>query len=298
MSVVSRAVEAWQRWLFARGGLRGLALYRIGWALAMLIAARHEAGLFQLYSVDQYHAPLLDWAVPLGRDAFQRLMLAAQLGCVLTLIGLFWRLGAVLVIAALGYLFASDALLFRNHIYLGLLTGALLCASPCGRALSVTAYWRRRSARADSVEGSLLVAQLIKAQILIVYGYSALNKLRLPFLDGFTLQQELPYAFRSSPLRAWLCAEDGSLRPAVESVLHSVPAMAACSCAVVLVEGFLVFGLPSRRWRGLATALGVGLHGSIFLFMDIRVFGLLMVSAYPLFWARDAPVAHSSPPSN
>jgi hypothetical protein len=290
MTLIARAAAAWQRWLFAPGSLRHLALFRIGWALAMLLAARHEAGLWQLYSAEQYHAPWFGWAQPLSQAAFQRLTQIAEIGSALALIGLWPKLGCALVIATLGYLFASDALLFRNHIYLGLWMGLLLCASPCGRARSVEACWHRWRGRgpAGSAESSGVATQLIKAQVLFVYGFSALNKLRLAFLDGYTLQQELPFALRSSPLRALFCDARGAPRPVVENALHNALALSVCSCSVVLVEGFLVFGLPSRRLRHYAIPLGLSLHASIFLLMDIRVFGLLMVAAYPLFSDSDA----------
>jgi len=249
----------------------------------MFIAAQTEVELPALYSSAQYHVPLLGWATPLEPGALERVIRVAQLGAVLAGIGLVPRLGCALVLGSLGYLFALDLLLFRNHVYLGLLMGGLLCLSPAGRVLSVEAWLCRRFGRAFDTRGSLVTAQLIKAQVLIVYGYSVVNKLGASFLDGFTLQEELPFALRGSLAHGLLSDPRGRLLPAFEGLLHSDSAMAACACAVVASEAFLCFGLPVRRLRPWAIALGLALHGSIFMFMNIRVFGLLMVASYPLF---------------
>jgi len=273
----------YRRWLFVRGELHALALFRIGWSLSMFIAAQTEAELPALYSRAHYHVPLVSWATPLDAAQLGRLLCLAQLGAVLAGSGALPRLGTALVLGALGYLFALDLLLFRIHVYLGLLTGALLLLSPAGRVLSAQAWLRGLFGRPCDTRGSLVTAQLIKAQVLIVYGYSVLNKLRPSFLDGFTLQQELPFALRESVLHGSLFSAPGVLAPAVQALLRNDAAMAAVSYVVVAVEAFLTLGLPLRRLRPWAIGLGLLLHGSIYLLMDIRVFGLLMVSSYGLF---------------
>jgi hypothetical protein len=281
-----RLAQSWQNWLFRSGPLWPLALCRIIWALAMLLATLHESGLAQLYSHAQYHVALLPFAQPLDPNLHRYVIGLAALGGVLALLGAFARLGILLVVCALGYLFAIDLLLFRNHVYLGVLIGGLLACSPCSNVWSVDAMIRRR---VGGTTGSLACAQLIKAQVLIVYGYSVVNKLRRPFLDGFVLERELPLALRSSPLRALLFDAHGAVSPTVASFLHSPSALAASSIAVVCAEAFLVIGLPMRALRPYAVAVGLALHTTIFLSMGIHVFGLLMLSSYVLFFAKGAP---------
>jgi hypothetical protein len=276
-----------QDWLFRHGPLRPLAVCRIGWALAMLFATWHESGLAQLYSRAQYHVPLCSLAAPLEANTFRCVIGVAAVGGVLGLLGCFTRVGIVMLLAALGYLFALDLLLFRNHVYLGLLMGALLACSPAGHALSLDAWRQRRWSKPLASTGSLACAQLIKAQVLIVYGYSAINKLRWPFLDGFVLEQELPFALRSCPLRWLLCNAQGALHPAVNGFLHSPLALSASSLAIVCAETFLALGLPRRKLRPYALTVGLSLHLGIYLLMGIHVFGLLMVCTYPLFAVAD-----------
>ena len=279
----ARLANAWHGWLFAEGELRTLAVFRVGWALAMLTVVRQEAGQHALYAKERYHVALFDWAVPLDADAYQMLMRIAYVGVVMTLVGSLPQLGVLAVISTLGYVFALDMLLFKNHVYLGLLMGVLLSVSPCARAFSVEALIRRRLGRPLPARGSRVAVQLIKAQVLIVYGWSVLNKLRGSFLDGWTLQRELPYALQASAISSWLHQADGALRPAVAALIESDRAMSICAVTVVAIEALLFFGLQRRSWRRFAMLAGVALHGSIMLLMNVVTFGLLMVASYPLF---------------
>jgi Vitamin K-dependent gamma-carboxylase len=285
-ALFAKGVSRWHAWLFVQGELRTLALFRMGWALAMLTAIWPEAESYRMFSSQQYHLPLLSWAQPLDSAAFHVLMRTSALGCALAFLGLLPQLGALLVVATLGYLFVSDLLWFRNHVYLGLLFGLLLSVSPCGRAYSLDALILKLRWRPPAADGCRTTVQLIKAQVLIVYGWSAINKLALAFLDGFTLQEELPYGLKQSVLASWFHTAPGVLRPTITNLLHDHVAMSIGSCAVVLAEAFMVIGLPQLRLRRYAIAVGLALHGTIFLTMNIVTFGLLMVSTYPLFVQR------------
>lgn len=287
--------KAWKRWLFSRGDLRALAVFRMGWAVAMAAAALHDWGRAAAYAPTRYHLPLVKWAAPLELAEFHTLLRIALLGCLLTFLGVLPRLGAMAVVATYGYLLSSDVLLFRNHLYLGCLLGLLLASSPCGSTLSVDSWVRNLLGRPTTAIGSRVSVQLIKAQILIVYFWAVVNKLRASFLDGWALQEELRHALGESPIARWLQGGRGTLGSIVAAWTESDRAMAISSCAVVLAEAFLLLGLPRKRWRSYAALVGVALHGSIFLLMGVITFGLLMVSSYPLFFELDAVGANRAP---
>ena len=278
-----RVTKVWSAWLHAVGDLRPLAVFRMGWAAGMLVATAYDAQHYEFYTPEHYHAPLVAWATPLPPATFRAALRLASMACVMVFTGLVPRIAAGATVAVHAYLFASDLLLFRNHIYLGLLLGLPLIFSPCDRALAIDGWIRRAIGRPASTIGSLAGAQVIKAQVLIVYFWSVVNKLRASFLDGWTLQQELPYALAESPVSGWFHTASGAFRPIVARAIESDRFMSACSCAVVLTEAFLLLGLPRRRLRRYAIVTGLLLHGSILLLMNVVTFGLLMVSAYPLF---------------
>jgi hypothetical protein len=282
---------AWRRWLFVGCDLRALAIFRIGWAIAMFVSAADDWGRAPLYSPERFHVPLTTWAAPVSATEYHTLIRVAAIGCAMTFIGLLPRIGAAAVCVTNGYLLSTDLLLFRNHIYLGCLLGLLLAASPSGSSLSVGALARKVLGRQVPVVGCGASAQLIKAQVLLVYFWSVVNKLRPSFLDGWTLQQEAPHALAESQLARWSGAGNGGLLSILVKAIESDRAMAMCSWAVVLLEAFLFFGLPRRRWSRYAAVAGVALHGTIFVLMGVFTFGLLMVSSYPLFLAEPARVS-------
>src|SRR5258708_2196941 len=139
----------------------------MGWALAMSAVALHDWGRAAAYAPERYHLPLVRWAAPPQLMEFHTLLRIALIGCLLTFLGVMPRLGAMAVTATYGYLLSSDVLLFRNHVYLGCLLGLLLASSPCGNALSVDSWVRKRVGRPTTAIGSRVTAQVIKAQILI-----------------------------------------------------------------------------------------------------------------------------------
>lgn len=286
MSELSQRMrDRWDAIWFAEGDLRPLALFRIGWAIAVLLEAYNEQGRFIRYSPDQFHWPLLDLASPVSVSQFQGLLWLINIGACLTLVGALPRLGALLVIYGQGYLFSISLLNFRNHIYLMVLMGLLLACAPCGRAWSVDNLVRRLwHGRPPSRRGSLLAQRLIQAQVLIAYLWAALHKINLDYLDGNPLMVELGKAVPKSYFGGWLANGPlGFLQPAVSWWLHDLDAMAIFSFTVILCEGMLVFGLPSASLRRYAIALGIAMHLGILAMMNVVTFGIMMISSYALF---------------
>jgi hypothetical protein len=110
------------------------------------------------------------------------------------------------------------------------------------------------------------------------------NKLRPGFLDGWTLQRELPYAIAEGPIAPFLHRHT-ALAATLTGLIANDGAMAVISCLVVAAEALILGGLARPRGRRYAAAAGVVLHGSLGIAMGVITFGLLMVSSYPLFLA-------------
>ena len=287
----SALYAAFGRQLQARGSAAPLAFFRMGWALAMIVQAADERSRFALYAPGQFHLPLVSWLPMPTYELFSVLLRVSSWGALLALLGLCSRLAIATVVLSLGYLFASDVLLFRNHVYLGLLLGGLLACSPCGCAWSLDALIARALNRTPHGVQSLAASRLIQLQVLIVYAWSVLNKLRPSFLDGWTLQQELPHTLGGGLLASFMLDARAAPLPWLAAILDSDALMSAAAWTVVAVEAFLTLGLPNRRLRPYAMCCGLLLHLGIVLTLGIFTFGCLMVSSYVLF--RDP---RSSPP--
>ena len=275
--------QAFGKHLHARGSAAPLAIFRIGWAFAVIVQAADESARFGLYLPSQFHLPLVSWLPPPTHELFIAAIRVASWGGLLALLGVCSRLSISAVVLSLGYLFVSDTLLFRNHVYLGLLLGILLACSPCGRAWSIDALVARALKSAPDRVQPLAAAQLIKLQISIVYGWSVLNKLRPSFLDGWTLQQELPHTLAGGLLASFMLDARGMPLPWLAATLHCDAVMSVAACTVVAVEAFLTIGLPNRRLRPYAVCCGLVLHVAILLTLGVFTFGCLMVSSYVLF---------------
>ena len=178
-----------------------------------------------------------------------------------------WRVrlsGTVLALTIAGY-GLLDSQTYSNHLYLMLLLVILLTVGGSEAGLAV--------GRPSSTIPQWPVL-LVKSQVTIVYAFAALTKLNGDFLSGTVLAGVLRNGVIPYP-EAWR----------TQAVLSVVAA------AAVFTELFLAAFLWSRRWRGAAFVLGLGLHLSITLLiaptLELIVFSLLMLGTYPLFLDRE-----------
>ena len=200
-------------------------------------------------------------------------------------VGLFYRVSAALLCAALTYVFLLDKAQYLNHLYLLCLLGLLLAAAPAHRALSLDRLRARRaspagappsappSAPTETVPRLYLFA--LKAQIAIVYFYGGIAKLNGDWLRG-------------QPLTMWL-AEHGDA-PLVGPLLASKAAGLALSYAGLLIDLSMGFLLFSRRTFPIGAALAVAFNVSNALLFKIGIFPYAMIASLALFgdpsWPR------------
>jgi hypothetical protein len=252
------AVEAWRVRL--RGAL-GPFHVALGAALLAQVAVDAVGGVWRIHSGQLFpwrHLPgvplystrglLVEWLVSLGAGLCLvlglRVPLAVGVALVACLLGLSQRMS--------------------NQQSLMLIVLAFLALNPCGAGFSVPQ-------ESPNI-------RLIKSQLVIVYVFSALNKLLSGFLDG-------------SALRGLLLEDAGwgalvrEIGTPIEPVL-----MTALSWGVVLAELVLpVLLLRRPRWGVAAVAL---LHASFAVALPgVLPFGLLMLAMSLLFLPPPRPVA-------
>jgi len=280
----------WNAFWFRSDSTVALGLFRILFAVALFreIGTTTDRSVFTIEG--GFHLPYVSFVGPASEQAFHWIQRIQVVPVALLGLGLFTRpaIGSLLLLQ--GYVFFADQLNFRNHPYFFLLLLLLLLFSPCDEALSLERVWRRACGRAILDDGYLgssrpLTAQrLIQMQVSIVYFYAALHKLNPWFLGGGGLvesvAQDLLASSSGDVLRALL--PDRPLE-SLMGVLSAPSLMRWPACAAVAAEFFLAFGLWFRRTRPWAIAVGLGLHGGIAFFMQIRTFSLATVATYLLF---------------
>lgn len=189
------------------------------------------------------------------------------------MLGLFYRLAAVLFFLCYGYVFLLDSALYNNHEYLILLLAFLLCVGDADRWASLDA--RRRSGSAVP-PAAIPFWQLLlpRLQIVLVFFWAGIAKLNPDWLAG-------------EPMRTWLAQRAST--PILGPWLDTAAAAYAFSYAGLLFD--LAAG-PLLLWRRTRPAALVALVAFNLLnhwLFEIGVFPFLMLAAAVLFVEPDLP---------
>jgi predicted DCC family thiol-disulfide oxidoreductase YuxK len=251
----------------ARTSGRALALARIVVAGAVLLEGRASAGvLLRLTDSSVLHIPPVSWAPTVTVGLAWALIALWSVSGMAFLVGLWTRLAGVVLAATLAAVLLLDQQLYSNHLYLMVLIVGLLTIADAGAAISMDA---RRTKTPQMVPA--WPTWLVRAQVSIVYGFSALAKLNLTFLSGSVLAASLR---RSGPLAlpdAWRAAEP----------MMILAVLAAC------LEAFVAVALWLPRWRPAGLVAGLALHAGITGWLSptyqLLVFSLMMLPLYLIF---------------
>lgn len=296
-------------YLMVEGSPWPIAIFRVILAASVCFESKQNLKRIKAYTPDTFHFPYFDAIVPLEPDQLTQLFELEFIFAVMLLIGFLTPAAAAGILITQGYAFLICQLNFRNHIYLTLLMTALVMLSPAWKALSVDSLlrWGYWAARGDPDKGrpptwvNATAQRLIGLQVAIGYLYATLHKLNPGFLSGYPLTRSvartLPRSYvvwggvhpRSGlPPEGWL-DHDTALWLSERLLEPSWAALVAY--LTIFAEGFLAVGLVFKSTRLAAVFIGIGMHLTIGLSMDILTFGVLMVGGYVCFWMpRQRPI--------
>jgi hypothetical protein len=269
-----------------RVDLRALALLRVPVGLLALVHLwpfLDDALAGHIYR-DTFTEPYASWYPELSRGAYTALLAAGVAGAALMTVGLLTRLATAVTFGVVAYnLFLSTTHVHNNRAYLTIILAGLAVV-PCGRELSLDAWWRARRGggsgpvvAAAAAVGPAWPLWLLRFEASVVYGASGLSKLLDPDWFGGTVTWHRVVRVHdqvvASPLPGWAVTllEDRSF--------HTFAAK-----AIVLTELFIALGLWSRRTRYAAVWVAVCFHGAIQVTASVEVFSYLAVAAL-LIWA-------------
>ncbi|MEJ7815347.1 MAG: HTTM domain-containing protein, partial [Rubrobacter sp.] len=186
-------------------------------------------------------------------------------------LGLWYRVGTVLVFLGFTYVFLLDQALYLNHFYLMALISFLMIFIPAHRAFSVDA-WLKPEIRSGTTPA--WAPFLLAAQMGIVYFYGGLAKLNGDWLRG-------------EPMRTWLAAETSF--PVVGRLFTQEWMVYLFSYGGLLFDLLIVPFLLWRRTRLVAFALVLGFHLANAQMFTIGVFPYLAIAATALFFPPSWP---------
>ena len=276
----ARALARLDDWLGRRVSMRSLALLRV---LVGPIVVLHlwpflsDARAGSVYR-DHFHDPYVGWYPDLPRDVYIAALWAGVVAAVAMTIGLAARIATLTTFAIVTYnVFLSTTHFHHNRAYLIIVLAALAVA-PCGRELSVDAWWRDRRRRPPLDPTSPgWPLWLLRFEAVVVYGASGLSKLLDEDWFGGTVTWHRFMLARDrldlSPMPGWAVAllSDRSF--------HAVAAK-----VIVATELFIAVGLCWRATRLAAVWIAVCFHVSIELTAPVQVFSYLAIAAL-VIWA-------------
>ncbi|HEV7760097.1 MAG TPA: HTTM domain-containing protein [Acidimicrobiales bacterium] len=263
-----------------RVSLRSLALLRILVGPVVLLHLWPFVGdaLDGRIYRDQFHEPYAAWYPELPRALYSGLLYVGVAAAVALSLGILTRVTSVVTFGVVAYnLFLSTTNVHNNRAFLVIVLAGLAVA-PCGRELSVDAWWRRRTGRPPlDPRAPGWPLWLLRFEAGVLYGASGLSKLLDPDWFGGTVTWHRVTQHRAdmlaSPLPGW------AIDLLLDRSFHTVAAK-----LIVLTELSIAAGLWSRRTRYAAVWLAVCFHVAIQLTASVEVFSYLAIAAL-VIWA-------------
>lgn len=248
----------WNGWVDAHGSTRSSAWIRVG--LVAVVWAR-------------FAGEVVPWRHP---DDPLRWLLAVGffVTTTATFVGLFTPVATAGMAAVLWWMYAQWGFFggelgwVHHHTWLLVAASTWLATLPCGRSSSLD-QWRSGGAMAEV--GPLWGLTLLRAQVVAVYLFSALDKTNGWFLSGGHLLAIVQDTYTGSD-------------PLGGPVLALACQFIALS--TVLLEAALPFGLLSR-WRRTAMVVGLAFHGLLYVLLPVSTFSATMAVLYLAFLEPD-----------
>lgn len=280
--VADRASEAHElgpgrcRALFRPVDSAGLAYFRIVFGGIMLweVYRYFEHGWIKLYWIDppfhfKYYG--FEWVRPLPGDGMYWLFAGLGVLSALLVVGLCYRLCAVLFFLGFTYMFLLEQARFLNHFYLISLLAFLMPFLPLHRTCSLDA-WLRPGIAARSVPAWSL--WLLRFQIGVPYFFGGVAKLNADWL-------------RAEPMRGWLANMTDF--PLIGRWFTQEWMVYGFSYGGLLFDLFIVPALLWRRTRPFAFALAVCFHVLNDNLFSIGIFPWFMIAASVIYFEPDWP---------
>ncbi len=267
-------LAALTRWITAAtADARPLGVVRICAGLVAATLSFEVWGvLLRLTLPSVLHLPYWSFTPALPTAAVGPWMMAWLMLALTFALGLATRWTGRLLTALMTITLLLDQQLYSHHLYLATLIIFLLTLADSGAAWSLDA--RRYGPRATVPAWPVL---LLKLQLSLLYGFSAVAKLTAPYLSGAVLGQYLDSNVLALLPGAWP-------RPAL---------LVALAYGSIITEAFLAVVLWLPRWRVAGAVVGVGLHlmlivavipPTVLSKIQLTEFAVICIACYLLFW--------------
>ncbi|MCO6493292.1 MAG: HTTM domain-containing protein [Phaeodactylibacter sp.] len=234
------------------GGLMMVGAVRFmlsGWVERLYVEPRF---FFKFYG--------FEWVAPLGQAGMYALYGLIALSAAMVMLGLFYRLAAVVFFLAFTYSELIDLTNYLNHYYLVCLLALLMTFLPAHRRFSLD-VWRRPALAVTHVPA--WVIHILMLQVGLVYFFAGFAKLNPDWL------------LRAMPLAVWLPAK--AHWPLLGPLFEQSWAAYAFSWGGALYDLTIPFWLLWRPSRPFAYAAVLVFHLLTKLLFNIGLFPFIMI---------------------
>ncbi len=262
-------------YLEKKASIAPLAMFRVLFGLTMLMSTLRFVYLGWIEN--QYTDPTVhftyygfEWVKPLGVTGMYLVFILMAVSALCILLGLFYRVNAVIFFLLFTYVELLDKTYYLNHYYFVSLISFLMIWVPAHRYFSLDVlrnpHWMLR-------EAPRWCTGIFRLQIAILYFYAGLAKINYDWL------------ILALPLKIWLPAHDTLwligpwLRYEETAYLFSWGGM--------LYDITIPFFLLWHRTRWLAYLAVIGFHVMTGLMFQIGVFPLVMITLTLVFFSAD-----------
>ncbi|MCH7520016.1 MAG: HTTM domain-containing protein [Candidatus Dadabacteria bacterium] len=212
-----------------------------------------------------------DWVQPWPGDGmYIHFIVLAVLVCFIIL-GLFYRISAVLFFLGFSYVFLLDQTRYLNHFYLISLISFIMIFAPAHRSFSLDAVLR------PNIRSNVAPAWtlwLLRFQIFMPYFYGGLAKLNSDWLHG-------------QPMRMWLA--DRSDFPVIGQLFTNELFVSFFNYGGLFFDLLIIPLLLWRRTRVYAVIAAVVFHLMNAWLWNIGIFPWFMIAATLMFLSPDWP---------
>lgn len=212
-----------------------------------------------------------DWIQPWPGKGMYFHFLGMGILAILIVLGLWYRISAILFFFGFTYIFLLEKARYLNHFYLICLISFLLIFIPAHRTFSLDA-WRHSNRRIDKVPA--WTVWILRLQIGIPYFYGGLAKLNSDWLQG-------------EPMRMWMANRTDF--PLIGSLFTEEWMVYLFSYGGLLLDLFVVPFLLWRRTRPFAFGAAVIFHLMNARLFSIGIFPWFMIAATTIFFPPDWP---------
>lgn len=262
-----------RKYLNTSTSIAPLTLFRVlfGFMMCFSIARFYLNGwIDDLYIQPKFYFTYLgfEWIKPLGESGMYLLFSLIFISSFFIMLGLFYRISAVMFFLSFTYVELIDKTNYLNHYYFISIVAFLMCFLPAHRYFSIDT---KLFPSIKQTQVPRWTIDSIKLQLGIVYFFAGVAKINYDWL------------FEAMPLKIWLPARAGDL-PVIGFLMDEVWIAYLFSWFGCIYDLLIPFFLLNKKTRPYAYFFVIAFHVLTWSLFNIGMFPFIMIVSTLIFF--------------